>query len=89
MTPVLRLCHICCVRQVGPVSSVHMPKDKVTGKHQGYGFVEFKGEDDADYAIKVLPRQCSLPSGRCLPALCLEPFRCPVTLAAFVSRSRY
>ncbi len=39
--------------QVGPVSSVHMPKDKVTGRHQGYGFVEFKGEEDADYAIKV------------------------------------
>jgi hypothetical protein len=39
--------------QVGPVSSVHMPKDKVTGKQQGYGFVEFKGEEDADYAIKV------------------------------------
>ena len=41
------------VSQVGPVSSVHMPKDKVTGKQQGYGFVEFKGEEDADYAIKV------------------------------------
>lgn len=31
-----------------------MPRDKVTGKHQGYGFVEFRGEEDADYAMKIL-----------------------------------
>lgn len=30
-----------------------MPKDRVTQTHQGYGFVEFMGEEDADYAIKV------------------------------------
>jgi splicing factor 3B subunit 4 len=40
--------------QAGPVVNVHMPKDKVTGKHQGYGFVEFRSEDDCDYAIKIL-----------------------------------
>lgn len=40
--------------QVGPVVGIHMPKDKVTGKHQGYGFVEFRGEDDVEYAIKVM-----------------------------------
>lgn len=40
--------------QAGPVVTVHMPKDKVTGKHQGYGFVEFRGEEDAEYAIKVM-----------------------------------
>ncbi|CAE7842248.1 Sf3b4 [Symbiodinium sp. KB8] len=40
--------------QVGPVVHVHMPKDKVSNTHQGYGFVEFRSEDDADYAIKVL-----------------------------------
>jgi splicing factor 3B subunit 4 len=40
--------------QAGNVMNVHMPKDKVTGKHQGYGFVEFRSEDDADYAIKVI-----------------------------------
>jgi splicing factor 3B subunit 4 len=40
--------------QVGPVVNVHMPRDKVTGKHQGYGFVEFRSEEDADYAMKVL-----------------------------------
>jgi splicing factor 3B subunit 4 len=40
--------------QVGPVINVHMPKDKVTGKLLGYGFVEYRSEEDADYAIKTL-----------------------------------
>lgn len=39
--------------QAGPVANVHMPKDKITGVHQGFGFVEFRSEDDAEYAIKV------------------------------------
>ncbi|XP_053947935.1 splicing factor 3B subunit 4 isoform X2 [Anastrepha ludens] len=40
--------------QAGPVVNVHMPKDRVTQMHQGYGFVEFLSEDDADYAIKIM-----------------------------------
>ncbi|CAL2031347.1 unnamed protein product [Caenorhabditis brenneri] len=40
--------------QAGPVVSVNMPKDRVTANHQGFGFVEFMGEEDADYAIKIL-----------------------------------
>mgnify|MGYP000406349387 CR=1 FL=1 len=40
--------------QAGPVVNVYLPKDRVTNAHQGYGFVEFRGEEDADYAIKVL-----------------------------------
>mmetsp|Transcript_36044 Transcript_36044/g.36727 ORF Transcript_36044/g.36727 Transcript_36044/m.36727 type:complete len:332 (-) Transcript_36044:215-1210(-) len=40
--------------QSGPVVNVHMPKDKVSGQHQGYGFVEFRGEEDSEYAIKVM-----------------------------------
>lgn len=35
-------------------ANVYMPKDRVTNQHMGYGFVEFKSEEDADYAIKVL-----------------------------------
>ena len=31
-----------------------MPKDRITLNHQGYGFVEFLGEEDADYAIKIM-----------------------------------
>jgi splicing factor 3B subunit 4 len=27
--------------QVGPVAYTHIPRDKVTGQHQGFGFVEF------------------------------------------------
>lgn len=34
--------------------NVHMPKDRITQSHQGYGFVEFMGEEDADYAIKIM-----------------------------------
>ncbi|KAI6186189.1 hypothetical protein M3Y98_00105500 [Aphelenchoides besseyi] len=40
--------------QAGPVVSVNMPKDRITGTHQGFGFVEFMGEEDADYAIKIM-----------------------------------
>lgn len=40
--------------QGGPVVNVHMPKDRITLLHQGYGFVEFLTEDDADYACKVM-----------------------------------
>jgi len=31
-----------------------MPKDRITQNHQGYGFVEFLSEEDADYAIKIM-----------------------------------
>merc|ERR1719356_748287 len=31
-----------------------MPKDRVTLMHQGYGFVEFLSEEDADYSIKIM-----------------------------------
>ncbi|GBG24413.1 Splicing factor 3B subunit 4 [Hondaea fermentalgiana] len=40
--------------QCGPISSVFMPKDKVTGTHYGYGFVEFKQASDAAYAHKIM-----------------------------------
>lgn len=40
--------------QAGSVVNVHMPKDRVTQMHQGYGFVEFLNEDDADYGIKIM-----------------------------------
>ena len=40
--------------QVGPVSSVYVPKDRVSGGSQGYGFIEFKSPKDAVYATKVL-----------------------------------
>lgn len=32
-----------------PAVNVYLPKDRVTNAHQGYGFVEFRSEEDADY----------------------------------------
>jgi|EP00979_Chaetoceros_neogracilis_P019205 splicing factor 3B subunit 4 len=40
--------------QVGRISSVHMPKDKLTSTHNGYGFVEFVDVTDSDYAMQVM-----------------------------------
>jgi len=40
--------------QIGRVNSVHMPKDKLTSQHNGYGFVEYHTVKDADYAILTL-----------------------------------
>ncbi|ORX43318.1 RNA-binding domain-containing protein [Hesseltinella vesiculosa] len=40
--------------QAGPVVNVHLPKDRVTQAHQGFGFVEFLSEEDADYAARIL-----------------------------------
>ena len=33
---------------------MHFPRDKITNEHGGYGFVEFKSEEDADYSIKIM-----------------------------------
>eukprot|EP00882_Tetradesmus_deserticola_P021299 GHRQ01023060.1.p2 GENE.GHRQ01023060.1~~GHRQ01023060.1.p2 ORF type:complete len:131 (+),score=23.08 GHRQ01023060.1:820-1212(+) len=48
--------------QAGPIVNVYLPKDRVTNSHQGYGFVEYRAEEDADYvsggaAAHVLLRQ--------------------------------
>jgi splicing factor 3B subunit 4 len=40
--------------QAGPLTSVSLPRDRVTSCHQGYAFVEYKTTDDADYAIRIL-----------------------------------
>ena len=40
--------------QAGPVVHVHIPRDRITQVHQGFGFVEFQSEPDADYAIKIM-----------------------------------
>ena len=40
--------------QCGPVINVHLPKDKINNDHQGFAFVEFRTEEDAEYAIKIM-----------------------------------
>lgn len=42
--------------------NVYLPKDRVTSQHQGYGFVEFKSEEDADY-VRFKPS--SMPQREC------------------------
>lgn len=44
--------------QAGPVTNVYVPKDRVTNTHQGYGFVEFRNEEDADYVRAPLALIC-------------------------------
>ena len=34
--------------------NVHLPKDRISMAHQGYGFCEFMSEDDAEYACKIM-----------------------------------
>lgn len=40
--------------QCGPVVFVNIPRDRVTNRMNGYGFVEFKTEQDALYALSIL-----------------------------------
>ncbi|KDN45242.1 RNA-binding domain-containing protein [Tilletiaria anomala UBC 951] len=40
--------------QAGPIVNVHLPKDRISQSHQGYGFAEFQTEQDADYACKIM-----------------------------------
>jgi splicing factor 3B subunit 4 len=38
----------------GRIQNVNLPKDRVTQIHQGFGFVEFMSEEDAEYAAKIM-----------------------------------
>ncbi|KHO01537.1 splicing factor 3b subunit 4 [Metarhizium album ARSEF 1941] len=40
--------------QMGPIHNIHMPRDRVTQNHQGFGFVEFRTPSDAEYAANVM-----------------------------------
>ncbi|CAK7210890.1 Spliceosome-associated protein 49 [Sporothrix bragantina] len=40
--------------QMGPVVNIHMPMDRVSRQHQGFGFVEFDTPESADYASRCL-----------------------------------
>ncbi|AWU76010.1 uncharacterized protein C5L36_0B12380 [Pichia kudriavzevii] len=39
--------------QLAPVSSVRLPRDRVSGTHQGFAFVRFPSSADAEYVLKV------------------------------------
>ena len=36
------------------IVNVHLPKDRISMAHQGYGFCEFLTEEDAEYACKIM-----------------------------------
>jgi splicing factor 3B subunit 4 len=40
--------------QVGRVYEVNLPKDNVSEKHRGYGFVQFYSAEEAYYAIQIM-----------------------------------
>lgn len=40
--------------QAGPVVRVHIPRDRVTGQHNAFGFAEFQTPADADYAVSIM-----------------------------------
>ncbi|KAJ8908395.1 hypothetical protein NDN08_005104 [Rhodosorus marinus] len=40
--------------QAGPVKHVYIPRDRITRQAQGYGFCEFRTEEDAQYAVRIL-----------------------------------
>jgi len=40
--------------QAGPISNLHLPKDRVSMAHQGFGFCEFLTENDAEYACRIM-----------------------------------
>ena len=35
----------------GDIRTVALPKDRLTGKHRGFGFIEFEEEEDAQHSI--------------------------------------
>lgn len=40
--------------QAGPIRTINLPKDRVNQVHQGYGFVEFMTDRDAEYASLIM-----------------------------------
>lgn len=40
--------------QVGPIKQLNLPKDRILRAHQGYGFVEYRTIEDAEYALNIL-----------------------------------
>lgn len=40
--------------QVGPVKQLNLPKDRILRAHQGFGFVEYRTIEDAEYALNIL-----------------------------------
>lgn len=73
--------------QSGVAANVYLPKDRVTNQHMGYGFVEFRSEDDADYVShacaqdlllkRTLPDAAVRGTAQHLRFLCVYPCRPP------------
>lgn len=56
LSPLTRSCiptHFCVTITLLSVN-VHLPKDRISMAHQGFGFCEFLTEEDAEYACKIM-----------------------------------
>ena len=63
-----------------PAVNVYLPKDRVTSQHQGYGFVEFKSEEDADYVRQIACSYIIRVNPPCFKPIAAQPF-CKVETA--------
>lgn len=52
--------------------NVYVPKDRVTNLHQGYGFVEFRSEEDADYVSMYILVHAFVVDSNYIHACCLR-----------------
>ncbi|EDO14443.1 hypothetical protein Kpol_224p1 [Vanderwaltozyma polyspora DSM 70294] len=46
--------------QISPIAKINYPKDKVLQTHQGYAFIDFYTEEDANYAIQAFNNNVQL-----------------------------
>lgn len=68
--------------------NVYLPKDRVTNMHQQYGFVEYRGEEDADYvSCHFLAALCQGYTQLHVPSVCSNPSDCTLLQLPYMRNS--